>query len=232
MPMAWVPRPDVEERVAGRSRDPFFICFSNITSPTNERSLTPSLVPLAGVGNSLPIILTDRSPLAMLAALSSLIVDYSIRQKLGGVNMNFFYVEQIPMPAPDSFSQPCPWDRAGLLQKWIENRVEELIYTAWDMATAAQALNDPNPPFVWNPVRRSGLRAELDAAFFHLFGLARDDTEYVLSTFPILRRKDPELVGRVLAAYDAMAKAIESGSRFVSTLHPPPGQGRRHPENL
>ena len=73
-------------------------------------------------------------------------------------------------------------------------------------------------------------RAELDAAFFHLYGIDRDDTEYVLSTFPIANRKHPELAARVLDAYDTMAKAIESGIPFVSTLEPPPGRGARHPE--
>ena len=52
------------------------------------------------------------------------------------------------------------------------------------------------------------LRAELDACFFHLYGLDRNDTEYVLGTFPIANRKDPGLTARVLAVYDAMAIAV------------------------
>lgn len=31
---------------------------------------------------------------------------------------------------------------------------------------------------------------ELEAAFFHLYGLCRDEVEYVMETFPIVKRKD------------------------------------------
>ncbi|MHB1535557.1 MAG: hypothetical protein ACYC1D_13300 [Acidimicrobiales bacterium] len=96
------------------------------------------------------------------------------------------------------------------------------------MAPAALALGDDGAPFVCDPGRRAVLRAELDGAFFHLYGVERDDIEYILGTFPIANRKDPGLAGRVLDAYDRIATAIETGLRFVSVLDPPPGEGRRH----
>ena len=37
---------------------------------------------------------------------------------------------------------------------------------------------------VWKEAERAELRAELDAAYFHLYGVGRDDAEYILSTFP------------------------------------------------
>ena len=61
------------------------------------------------------------------------------------------------------------------------------------MAPFARDLGDDGPPFRWDVERRAQLRAELDACFFHLYGLDRDDTEYVLGTFPIANRKDPGL---------------------------------------
>lgn len=33
-------------------------------------------------------------------------------------------------------------------------------------------------------------RRELDAAYFHLYGIARDDVDYIMETFPIVKRKD------------------------------------------
>ena len=36
------------------------------------------------------------------------------------------------------------------------------------------------------------LRAELDAAFFHLYGIDRDDVDYIMETFPIVKRKDSQ----------------------------------------
>ena len=35
----------------------------------------------------------------------------------------------------------------------------------------------------WKEQERAELMAELDAAYFHLYELSRDDAEYVLSTF-------------------------------------------------
>jgi hypothetical protein len=42
----------------------------------------------------------------------------------------------------------------------------------------------------WKPDERARLRAELDAAYFHLYGISRDDVEYILSTFSGTRRRD------------------------------------------
>ncbi len=40
-----------------------------------------------------------------------------------------------------------------------------------------------NPEFRQHVTERAVLRAELDAAFFHLYGIEREDAEYILSTF-------------------------------------------------
>ena len=55
--------------------------------------------------------------------------------------------------------------------KWIAIGILELTYTALDMEPFARDLGDDGPPFRWDPERRSLLRAELDAAFFHLYGV-------------------------------------------------------------
>ncbi len=78
------------------------------------------------------------------------------------------------------------------------------------------------PPFRWDPERRALLRAELDAAFFHLYGLSREEVEYVMDTFPIVRKKDEKAYGEyrtkrlILEAYDALAKAMDADEPYVS----------------
>ncbi len=162
--------------------------------------------------------------------MSSIPLDYLARQKLGGTNMTYNYVEQFPVPAPANLEGGDVRIGSESLLDWMRLRICELAYTAWDMAPFANDLGDNGLPFVWDPARRAVLRAELDAAVFHLYGIDRDDTEYILSTFPIANRKDPDLSARVLDAYDRIATAGESGVPFVSTLDPPPGHGRRHEE--
>ena len=36
---------------------------------------------------------------------------------------------------------------------------------------------------IWKETERAEIRAELDAAYFHLYGIEREDAEYMLSTF-------------------------------------------------
>ena len=53
------------------------------------------------------------------------------------------------------------------------------------------------PPFRWDEDRRLGLRAKLDAVFFHLYGITdRDEVRYIYSTFPIVERQETEAYGR------------------------------------
>lgn len=54
------------------------------------------------------------------------------------------------------------------------------------------------PPFRWDEADRRQRRARLDALYFHLYGLSRGDADYVLSTFPIVRRNDERDHGRFL----------------------------------
>jgi hypothetical protein len=89
----------------------------------------------------------------------------------------------------------------------------------------------------WDEERRTLLRAELDAAFFHLYEIERDDVDYIMGTFPIAERKDEAAFGSyrtkelILEVYDAMAQATRTGESYKTILDPPPGQGPRHSES-
>lgn len=82
------------------------------------------------------------------------------------------------------------------------------------------------------------LRAELDSCFFHLYGIERDDVDYIMDTFPIVKRKDEAAHGEyrtkrlILECYDAMTKAVETGEAYQTILDPPPAHNSlRHPES-
>ena len=112
------------------------------------------------------------------------------------------------------------------LRDWLASRVLELTYTAWDLEPFARDLGYDGPPFRWDPERRFLLRCELDAAFFHLYGIERDDVDYIMETFPIVKRKDEAAHGEyrtkrvILEIYDQMARAAETGQPYqtLSTL--------------
>jgi hypothetical protein len=93
---------------------------------------------------------------------------------------------------------------------------------------------DTGEPFIWDPERRFLLRCELDAAFFHLYGVARNDVDYIMDTFPIVKGKDVAAHGEfrtkrvILEVFDAMQRAIDTGVAYRTILGPPPGEGPRH----
>jgi len=64
------------------------------------------------------------------------------------------------------------------------------------MAGFARDQGYGGPPFRWDEEDRLRRRARLDALFFHLYGLDREEADYVLGTFPIVRREEEARWGR------------------------------------
>lgn len=96
-------------------------------------------------------------------------------------------------------------------------------------------MGDDGPPFRWDPDRRSLLRADLDAAMLHVYGLTRVEAEHVLDSFPVVRKYEERDHGEyrtrrlVLEAYDRMtAAAARSGSGWTPLAGSPAGKGPRH----
>jgi hypothetical protein len=212
--------------------------WRKICRGTDERSVVSFLFPAGGLGDSGNLVLSGNvlSWILYLAS-TSMVVDYSLRQKLGGTNLNFFQFAQLPFCAPTDLERSAPFVRRGALLNWLAARACELSYTSWDIAPFARHLGDDGPPFRWNPERRALLRAELDAAFFHLYGVSQEDAEYILDTFPIVKRKDEAKYGEyrtkrlILEVYGKMHEAIVTGEPFQTILDPRPGQGLRHRSN-
>ncbi len=224
-PRYFVQATAVEERLAGRWARGWLLTWRSIARNSDARTIISCVIPRVGVGHKLPIIFDDAEPsyLATLNAnLNSFVLDYSARQKVGGVNVDYFLIKQFPVLGPSEYELGAKWYPAVTLCDWVVARVLELSYTAWDLQSFAQDLGYDGPPFKWDVERRFEIRCELDAAYFHLYEIERDDVEYIMSTFPIVQRKDEAAHGtyrtrdRILAIYDAMASG-----EWVSVLDPP-----------
>ena len=186
-PRWWVEETEVGEVLGKRAR-PAHLCYRDVTSPTNRRTMIAAMLPRVAVVNSAPLILTGEDVgidqvCCLLGNLNSLALDFIARQKVGGVHLNFFIVEQLPLFGPDRYDDRCPWDKSRTLKRWISDRVLRLTCTADDMRPLAEAARLDPPIHRWDPAEREKLRVELDAAFFLLYGIARDDVAYMLSTF-------------------------------------------------
>ncbi|MBL8617079.1 MAG: N-6 DNA methylase [Deltaproteobacteria bacterium] len=234
-PQSWVTKTEVEERLRGRWDRGWLLGWRDITNAHNERTVIASLIPRVAVGHKFPLLLPAQPAhliASLYANLCSLTLDYAARQKVGGTSLTYFVLKQLPVLAPAAYAPPCPWDHAHSVADWLLPRVLELTYTAWDLEAFGRDVGWAGPPFRWDADRRALLRAELDAAFFHLYGLSRDGTDYILDTFPIVRKNDEKAHGEyrtkrlILEAYDAMAVAARSGRPYSTPLDPPPADPR------
>ncbi|MFF4387853.1 Eco57I restriction-modification methylase domain-containing protein [Streptomyces sp. NPDC001552] len=214
--------------------------WRDVARTTDERTAIPAFLPKVAVGHKFPLMFPQATTsliAALIAAQSSLVFDYVSRQKVGAISMALFIWKQLPVPHPDNLSPHT---------KFIASRVGELVYSAWEMEPWARDLGDVGPPFAWNEERRAQIRAELDAYFFHLYGVSREDTDYILESFQtengglknneIARYGEYRTKHLVLTEYDRMAAAglsmenpLADGENYTSTLTPPPGHGPRHP---
>ena len=173
------------------------IAFKHVSAATNVRTMIAAICPTAGYGNSIPIFLKNLDqkhlPIELLANLNSFAMDYVLRQKLQGQNLNLFIVEQLPLIAPVRYEEPLGRTTVG---QFVQAQVLRLSYTAHDMAPFARDLGYDGPPFVWDPEDRRHRMARLDALYFRLYGLDRDEAAYVMDTFPIARDHDEAAFGR------------------------------------
>jgi hypothetical protein len=171
----WVDSEEVEKRLR-QWRQEWLLAFKDVTAVTNERTAIFGLLPRVGVGHTAPLMFPAyrdaRLAAVLLANLNSLCFDYTARQKMGGIHLTYSYLRQLPVLPPDTYT---PEEVA-----FVAARVLELVYTAWDLQPFAQDVGYEGPPFVWDEERRAHLRAQLDAFYFHKYGLTEEETRYVL----------------------------------------------------
>lgn len=237
MPQYWVASDDTQDRLARRTwaSKAGLLGHRRVARSTDDRTQIAAVIPwgAASYGWIISSGPDARGMAMLLGAFNSFAYDYCLRNSLSQPSIPQSTSEQIPVPTPEQCDQFIGRIRGDA--DWIVARVGELTYTASDVADFGAELGLSWPPFVWESERRFMLRAELDATFFHLYGVARDDVDYIMDTFPIVRRKDDAEHGEfrtkrvILEVFDAMQAAMDAGVKYQTILDPPPGQGPRHP---
>jgi len=214
LPRYWVREGVVADRLGP---DKTLLGIRDVTNSTNERTVICSLFPRSAVGNNLPIMLnvSEEHRLRLVAYLSSFALDFVARPKVGGMHLNFFIANQLAVLPPDRLSTAVAW--CADLGRWIDARVLWLVSHGHDLADSLGV--DPVP---FSRDARGLVRAELDAAMFHLLEIKRDEVDYIMETFPIVKRKDVAASGSyrtkelILEVYDAIQTAIASTTPYAS----------------
>ncbi len=237
-PLFWVPLEFLREPF-DRIGYPYALVYKRVTMASSERTVKACIVPKSAISDKIPVIIADSPQRVslLLTNLNAFVLDYVARQKTGYVNLAQFAVEQLPVLNDEMSSMPPDWTDCTSVAEWLIPRALELTYTAWDLQPFARDCGYDGPPFRWDEDRRFLLRCELDAAYFHLYGIERDDVDYIMETFPIVKRKDIARHGEyrtkrvILEMYDDMAVAIQGGASYVTRLDPPPAHPQVAHEN-
>jgi N-6 DNA Methylase len=219
LPRWWVSSENVTIVMDGKQQ-PAYLAYKDVTSSTNQRTMIATFVPYTATLHPIPLLITEygkfpRLECCLLANLNSFVYDFVARQKVGGLHLSFFIVDQIPTFYPDFYKQKCPWDKKQTLEKWISDRVLKLTCTSNDMIPLAEAAGFKPTVHKWDNAERLDLMAELDAAYFLLYGIERKDVEYILTTFAGLRDETPDLLSssttstKILKFYDDFKSKIE-----------------------
>ncbi len=156
-----------------------------ISSPTNERTLIGAFAPKLAFSNSANLILgKDKKALVVLLAnLNSFVCDFVCRRRMGGINLNLWNLNQLPI----------------IIYNVIPERLKEHIIK--NTVQLSNTSNDVSPFFLdfpeiekisWNKNLRHSLQCELDAIFFHLYHLDKNDVEIIMDSFPAVKKRDEE----------------------------------------
>lgn len=195
-PKSWVEKAEISKKGSWKAwLNPWLLCWRRNCRSNDVRTLICSFIPAYAAADGLFFILPNTRAkkehiLVLAGVLNSLVVDWVLRQKLGGTNLSYYYLEQIPIICLDEIT--------GLNERFICSRVVELSYTSEELRAFATWFGFDGQPFGWNPDRRSLLRAELDAYYAYLYGLTRRELEYVLDPYDVMGADYPSETFRVL----------------------------------
>lgn len=236
MPWYWVPQEEVDNRLIKTDKDgniiwewphKWFIGYRCIARSVDLRTFILSPIPDAcGVGHSATLLFVERGTMPgalLLGMMSSLVFDYAIRQKVGGINMSTFFVKQFPVLTPEQIT-------SSGYERGIVERVTRLCWFNHDLDGWMEELREecpaeydlPEEPVIWDEGQRAVWQAELDAIFAHLYGLTTEDLRYILDpedvcgkgcineTFRVL--KEREL--RELGEYRTKRLVMEAWNKF------------------
>jgi len=208
-PRWWIEEKKVESVI---SKYEFYhsIVFKNVTSPTNHRTMIGTIIPWSGVVHSAPLMIAGKNHaislvVCLLGNLNSYIYDYVCRQKIGGINLSYYIINQLPVLLPEDYDQSCPWNKDKTLKDWVSERVLKLTCTSNDMIPFAEESDFKPKVWKWKPEERAEIMAQLDACYLILYGVNRDDAEYILSTFGGINEIDQDLFDG-LSTFDRIMK--------------------------
>lgn len=200
LPQWYVAKAKLPEKTLARVLK-YRIGFCDVASPTNERTLVAALIPPSTIcGHKVPTLTFEKecewAYMMWLSVANSFSMDFLARKKVS-LSMSYTVLDSLPFPRP---KETMPWARMiGPSALRLTCTGPEMTSYWNDMAKLGwvePVSSDTQCAGVSAAPTRQQLRAEIDAVVARdVFGLSRAELEYVLDTFPIVKRKDEECYG-------------------------------------
>ncbi|HGP3120298.1 TPA: hypothetical protein ACLG1E_002866 [Pseudomonas aeruginosa] len=147
-------------------------CYMDVGSATNSRTMISSAVWDFPCGNKVPLLIPNKGEaagIALVACLDSFVFDFAIRNRLGGLTINYFIAEESPLPP-------------------LQNVPKQLVEAAFSLISVSNPIYSP----VLESLARTGVRAAvsehertrqrviIDAALFAIAGLDWEGAYHIM----------------------------------------------------
>jgi hypothetical protein len=194
----------------------FRLAYRLVASSTNERTMISAILPPNSfLDNSAPFVYSRTKaddfpypvPFKILCylcgILNSFTVDFVIRHKVSS-DVNYFYVEQLPLPRLND---------GNTFYEEIVKRVARLTAITEEYEKFAEEMSVKLGPL--QESERQEMIAEINAIVALLFGLNLEDLKHILSTFPLIKEGEKELVVKKFLELSALNHFKERSHSLV-----------------
>jgi hypothetical protein len=224
LPEHWVAIDEFEDEVEDQpwNQDWVFAFRDIADATTNYRTSIGTIIPFIPFGNTASLLLFEEESAEKASLFTSIFnsftFDFALRQSIGGTHVNKYILEQLPMPEPGSIGEYCVTEGGSgysSLENYLTERVAKLTWTSHSIDEFGAEFDTISGPVNWKNIDRLTLQAEIDAAVAKLFDINKDDYEYILNSYEILKEREQ-------SEYGEYRTRIECTNKFdaVDVVHP------------
>ena len=202
LPRYWLNKEEFDQELdnIGWEQDWIF-AFRNVArSHTDFRTSVGTIIPCYPCGNSAPVLTFDdpsvEKAMVFTSLFTSFAFDFTLRQSIGGANLNLYILKQLPMPSPETIKNTTLEKEGERINSWdyLYERSVKLTWTSHSLDALGQETNFEGP-FIWDDEERRQHRAEIDAAIAKIYGLSSSEFEFILNEFRVLKDKESDEFG-------------------------------------
>jgi len=161
------------------------LCYMDVTSSTNARTMVAALLPDVPCGNKVPTLTpigggwtSDVRKIFLSSVLNSFVFDYQVRSRLGGMSLNAFIVEELALPLV-KLQEVASSSR--LLQLTISLALPNPVFAhQWLELYGKSSVVPWKRLWAITLSERMRLRCMVDALIAELYELSIDDYEWIV----------------------------------------------------